>query len=345
MILHVAGLEKFIPPFIDFLGKHFDLAQHRFWLNGDRNRYPYQDNPSIYQVKSGIPGKIGGYLRLVVELNRAEKVILHNLFDPKLVILLSCMPWLLKKCYWVIWGADLYARKLGKTDWKWRTTEIFRAFVIKRLGHLVTYIEGDVRLAREWYGATGQYHECLMYTSNLYREPGITNTLSETINIQVGNSADPSNNHIEALQKLLQHKDKDIKIHVPLSYGNQEYARTVIRQGSEWFGEKFIPLTEFMPFDKYLELLSRIDIAVFNHKRQQAMGNTITLLGLGKKVFLRSDITPWEMLKKNKIIAYNIEELEISPMDPAVREKNQESIRVNFSTERLVSQLKKIFES
>lgn len=41
-----------------------------------------------------------------------------------------------------------------------------------------------------------------------------------------------------------------------------------------------------MPFEEYLGLLAKIDIAILNHKRQQAMGNITTLLGLGKKYIL-----------------------------------------------------------
>ena len=43
-----------------------------------------------------------------------------------------------------------------------------------------------------------------------------------------------------------------------------------------------------MPFNQYLEFLGKIDIAIFNHRRQQGFGNAITLLGLGKKVYLNS---------------------------------------------------------
>ena len=344
MILHVAALDKFIPPFIDFLSKHFDLTQHRFWLKGDRDRYQYQDTPNIYQLKSGLLGTLIGYQRLVVDLHKAKKIIIHGLFDPRILLILSGMPWLLQKCYWIIWGGDLYARKNKEKDWRWVLKEILRKIVIKKMGHLVTYIEGDVKLARDWYGATGKYHECLVYTSNLYSDLSTTTSVRETTNIQVGNSADPSNNHIEALEKLLPYKDFDIKIYVPLSYGDQKHASTVIKKGSDWFGEKFIPLTEFMPFNEYLKILGDIDIAIFNHKRQQAMGNTITLLGLGKKVFLRSDVTPWEMFKEKKIFVYDIDRINISKIDYKISKKNQESIRNNFSTGKLEAQLKNIFE-
>lgn len=338
MILHVAVLDKFIPPFIEFLSKNFDSSQNRFWLNGDSNRYSYQESPSTYQVKLGVTGKIAGYLRLAADLNRAEKVILHGFFDPKILILLSIMPWLLGKCYWVIWGGDLYVRKLGKKDWKWRLKELFRRFVIKRIGHLVTYIEGDVALAREWYGATGKYHECLMYTSNIYKELGVQKKQGNTINIQVGNSADPSNNHIEALEKLIPYKDDDVCIYVPLSYGDQQYATRVIEQGHEWFGEKFKPLTDFMPFDEYLDFLGKIDIAIFNHKRQQAMGNTITLLGLGKKIYMRNDVTQWAHFLSKNLTIYNVGQVNISlPVDLEI-EVNKKVVKEQYNSSKLIAQ-------
>ncbi|WP_083234102.1 TDP-N-acetylfucosamine:lipid II N-acetylfucosaminyltransferase [Candidatus Marithrix sp. Canyon 246] len=73
---------------------------------------------------------------------------------------------------------------------------------------------------------------------------------------------------------------------VPLSYGDPKgvYIKEVISTGTKIFGDKFIPMTEFMDFDKYLNFLGSINITIFNHNRQQAMGNTITLLGFGKKV-------------------------------------------------------------
>lgn len=43
------------------------------------------------------------------------------------------------------------------------------------------------------------------------------------------------------------------------------------------------PIVDFMDFNEYINFLSTIDIAIFNHKRQQGMGNIITLLGMGKK--------------------------------------------------------------
>ena len=277
-------------------------------------------------------------------MQQADKIILHSLFDSRMVQILFFMPWLLKKSYWVIWGGDLYIYQIEQRDWKWKIQEFFRRPVIKNMGNLVTYIEGDIDLVRKWYKAKGKYHECLMYSSNLYKDYQMPNKKTNTVNIQIGNSANPSNNHIEVLEKLSAYKDMDINIFAPLSYGNQEHAQKVIDKGKEIFGNKFKPLVNFMTFDTYLKFLNDIDIAIFNHKRQQAMGNTITLLGLGKRVYIRSDTTQWHFFNNINIKVYDTEDLEkINLMNIENNAHNTYTIGDYFSIKNLKSQLKEIF--
>jgi len=243
-----------------------------------------------------------------------------------------------------MWGGDLYTYQRAKRNWRWQLTEICRRFVIKRLGHLVSFVEGDVELARKWYGATGQYHECIMYPSNVFQvqESGV-HAHDGVINIQVGNSASASNNHLEVFDKLGKFRDKNISIFVPLSYGDREYARLVIKTGVEKFGDKFHPLTALIPLEEYRSYLNKIDIAIFNHHRQQGMGNIITLLGLGKKVFMRDDVTQWETFEKIGVKIYSISEVDLTPMDEEVRGSNQSKIKSNFSDKKLISGLSRIF--
>ncbi|WP_350601214.1 TDP-N-acetylfucosamine:lipid II N-acetylfucosaminyltransferase [Pseudomonas sp. 65/3-MNA-CIBAN-0223] len=342
-ILHVAGLEKFIPPFIKFVAQQVDGDRHTFFLTGDEKKHALEHSHNITLARS-YPSKLIACIDLLKKCCSADKIILHGLSDTKIIAVLFTQPWLLKKCYWVIWGADLYSYQLAVRTWRWRVKEFFRRPVIKHIGHLVTYIEGDVEFARKWYGARGQYHECIMYLSNVYREYSVPQEAHSSVNIQVGNSADPSNNHLEIFEQLLLFRDREITLFVPLSYGDQEYAKEIIEAGTKMFGQKFKPMIDFMPFDEYLAFLGKIDIAIFNHKRQQAMGNTITLLGLGKKVYLRSDVTPWAMLEKNGVSAYDVANISLTPIDSAIRERNKSAIKKIFSERKLLSQLKQIFE-
>ena len=181
-----------------------------------------------------------------------------------------------------------------------------------------------------------------MYPSNLYKEYYIKPKEHSTINIQLGNSADPTNNHIDVLKQLTKYKEENIQIFAPISYGNKEYAKEVILYGNDIFGDKFIPLTDFMPFEKYLEFLGTIDIAIFAHKRQQAMGNIISLLGMGKKVYMRSDITPWQLFDRIDVKVFDLNDISLDLIDSKIMNENMSKIKSYFSKENYLKQLQSL---
>lgn len=340
-ILHLGPCDKFIPPFIDFIKNNFDFNDHLFLLTNSMSENELINHSNVKLSGKGKLSKVKHYALVIKKMKQADKIILHSLFDIRIIQILFFSPWLLKKCYWVMWGGDLYSYQLGKRNKSWYKNEVFRRPVIKNMGHLVTYIQGDVDLARKWYGAKGEYHECLMYVSNTYKALKVSNTQSGTINIQLGNSADPSNNHIEILGKLLPFKDKNIRIYAPLSYGDKAHAKEIVSKGKELFGDKFIALTDFMSLEQYLKFLCSIDIAIFNHKRQQAMGNTITLLGLGKTVFICSDTTQWQLFKDKNIEVYDSMKLE--SLNKKEHLGNIKKVKNYFSRETLIKQYSEIF--
>lgn len=340
-ILHLFGWDKkFVPPFIAFVREYFDDTEHCFIIYGQVNDEPLPAGANVIHY----PGLLKNLPALLAQMRSARKVILHGLFSSHLFYALALQPWALKKCYWTIWGGDLYIHNAEVKDWRWLKNEWFRRFVITRLGHFITHIEGDYKLAQQWYGAKGQWHECFMYPSNLYKDYPVQTVAHDSINIQVGNSADPSNNHLEVLEKLKEFSDQPIRIYVPLSYGNQKYAQDVIAYCTENFGEKFMPLTTFMPFEEYIDLLAKIDIAIFNHRRQQGMGNITTLLGMGKKVYVRNDVTSWATLNRIGVKVFDVSNFDLTPMIDAVRKDNQKRIRNKFSEAELDMQLRNIFE-
>ena len=345
-ILHLVHNEKFIAPFIDFVKDNNIKGKHTFlYFGGEPEEiYPIPDEENIVIIYNEY-----NLLKKIVYLIRylfiTDKIILHGLFNISVVKFLYYQPWLLKKCHWVMWGGDLYYHILAKDDENYENIEKYRKKVIKGMGHLVTYIKGDYELAQKWYGAKGEYHECFMYPSNLYKEYNIKPKEQNTTNIQVGNSADPTNNHLEVFEKLEKYKDEDIRVIVPLSQGDKEYAQEVIKKGKSIFDAKFEVLTDFIPFDEYLDLLAEVDIAIFNHNRQQAMGNTITLLGLGKKVYMRTSVTPWNTFQNIGIKIFDVKNVILDLLDEEIKQQNQKRVKEYFSKENYLIQLNKLFES
>lgn len=344
MILHLCILEKFIAPFYLFLNdnlKEFE-EKHQFYINGKNSNFRIPVGDNVIHAQSINP--VLRYLLLVVRLNRAEKIFLHGLFDLRILMFLSMQPWLLKKCYWVIWGGDLYSYLARPKNWQMFLAGILKKIIIKRIKHFVTQIHGDYELAKEWYGAEGCWHECFVYPSNLYHELPVQATHHEGINILLGNSADPSNNHIEVLDKLRRYAKGGVRVYCPLSYGDQEYADKVSACGTENLGEKFVPLREFMSLEKYRDLLGKIDIAIFNHNRQQGMGNITTLLGMGKKVYLRKEITTWNFLQSLGITVFDVDSIEMTKIDKDTSIANIKIVQNYFSEANLVAQLNGAFQ-
>ncbi len=106
-------------------------------------------------------------------------------------------------------------------------------------------------------------------------------------NILIGNSNDPSNNHLDAFEFLRFVNIGTRKIYCPLSYGGTDtYRSKVIAIGKQYWGDKFVPLLELLPKQEYMKIIDSCEIAVFNHERQQAIGNISHALWNGCSVYL-----------------------------------------------------------
>jgi hypothetical protein len=347
VILHVCKLDKFIPPFVKLINEEFGEENHQFWLPDVKklNDHPLEKADNIFIGKRTITGQLYAYLRLLVMLHRARKVILHGLFNPRVLMVLTFCPWLLSKCYWVLWGGDYLYREHDHRDWKYYLKELFHRFVKKRIKHLITYIPESVEIVKSSYGCRAEWHECLCYTSNVFVDESrhVKPAGKVEKKILVGNSATYTNQHIETFDVISPFIVGDVKVYVPLSYGDETYAQNVIKKGKKVFGDKFYPLLDFIPRSEYQSFLDDIDIVVFNHNRHQAMGTIINILGLGKTLYMNSRVASWPFLKRLGLDIYCIdgfEDLEVK----ADAEKNREIIKNYFSIDNLKRQWGDIFE-
>ncbi|GAD02752.1 TDP-N-acetylfucosamine:lipid II N-acetylfucosaminyltransferase [Agarivorans albus] len=359
--LHIVGNEmKFIKPFIQYVNSNFDAEEH-FFLVLNSNKESSVEMAAYKNVKIAKPFDCkNSFLRklmlvykvpssmvlLLWYFNKAKKIYLHGLFDKKVIIFLYVFKSFSNKVYWQMWGGgdlDIPTKAQSRTLW-YRITKKVKG----RFSGYVSYLPGDYKLAQELYGSKGEFFEALMYESNTFNEVELNKLNDGIVRIQVGNSADSANNHFEIFNKLEKFKDENIEIYCILSYGEKPWspgwAQKVIKRGEDLFGHKFIPVIDFMSFEEYLGFLGKIDIAIFAHKRQQAMGNTISLLGLGKKVYLRSDVTSWELFKDIGVKVFDVNELSISTINSCDQQANIEMIKSNFSKEKYHQQLRDLFE-
>jgi dTDP-N-acetylfucosamine:lipid II N-acetylfucosaminyltransferase len=348
MILHLMHSEKFIESYINFINENLESQNHFFIVvgrgNKDKFKIPKYDN--ILYLNKGY-NKIWNYPKLFKLYNQytknADKIIIHSFIRNWNLYYFYFHQKLLSKSYWVMWGSDLYVYNKPRIKIKNKLIHYVRTQVYRKISNCVAYTKGEYELLKKWYGFNGKYHQCFVYPSNLYHEYKIKSKKTDSINILIGNSADSSNEHLVVLEKLKKYKNSNIKIFIPLSYGSQENAKNVISFSKELFGDKVICLMDYIPFEKYLDFLSGIDIAIFAHKRQQAMGNIRTLLGLGKKVYMDNSLTSSQNLREMGIKIFDLKyiDLEISFKE---KEQNIKIIKEKHSIDKLIECLSKIFE-
>lgn len=327
MIYHIVSSSLYIDRFIRFIRKNQEqiTGKHCFVFSTPKTYEHYNDADCKYAQG------LLSLLKIFLLAGKGDRFILHSYMHPWVYLVCFLTFWNLKKITWVIWGGDLYFYREKKTV-KYKCYEFLRKHTIKYFGY-ISGVEGDYALAKKYYHVKGRLLQCIYpLDMDLTLSIPVKDKMpEEPINILIGNSADMSNNHEEALEILKNFKECNIKLYVPLSYGgNHSYIESVKQQGERLFGEKFVAITNYLTHEEYNEFLAQMDIMVCNHDRQQALGNLYALINLGKKVFIREDITTADLFNKygikffitQNIVDMSIEELMEYSQDDRLKNKN-----------------------
>ena len=261
-------------------------------------------------------GKIRKFFALRRELQQAQTIVIHGFMFP--------LPWLLflyfhrhflRKAVWIIWGVDLYNYHREHGNWlKNKIINYMEDEVRKAVKTPVTIFPTDEPAYRHIFGEDGKLVICaplgtpdsvfdewdvlLRHRQEIYDKyfNGNSNDPRREKSIQVGHNAFKFNKHGEILTLLERFKREKIKITLPMSYGNDygdtsnTYVKNIqglIRNFS--MEEKCRILTKLMPKSKYFEFLAAVDVAILNADRQNALGNILPLLYMGKKIYLSQD--------------------------------------------------------
>lgn len=347
--------DKFNKDLIEFFNEHFNQQEHLFVFccggyQKEQFPIPKLKNVIILSKVNSAKQEEEETKFLLLVFQNAKKIILHGLFMPEIVRLLDKNSYLLKKCSWVMWGGDLYHYKYRDKNLKEDAFEEIRKRVISGFGEFITGTTGDYELAKKWYGVKGKLSKCFGYIDIKNYNHKNNNKLKQKFCILVGNSAAYTNNHIEVLQKLQTHKGRISKIICPLSYcDGSDYAQNLINEGKKIFGNKFFPILNYIEKSEYEKMiLEEVDIAIFNHERQQAFTTVITLFLMGKKIYLNEKSTIVKTCKEldldvfltqylDKDDFFNFSNLSIN--------RNKKIAQKVFSKQELLNSWKKIFEN
>ena len=172
-------------------------------------------------------------------------------------------------------------------------------------------------------------------------------------NIILGNSATLENNHLDIFKSIsLLPGINEKKILLPLTYGHTQYGQLVIENGQKLFNKNIIALTEFLPRNKYIEKLGSCNIMIMNHVRQQAIGNIITGLYLGMKVYINKKSPVFKLLYNKKIIFYTVQDdlvpentAALSSLPKAAIEHNRQIIEKYWNKDAVYKLIENIYRT
>lgn len=365
MILHFLGDSTYSNKFVEYVNCNFTSQEHKFvFISSTELKYINQkDNVLIYKSNSIINSiKI---IKGLLKEYKPGKIFLHFLSDLNLFpILLASKKTLL---YWIVWGGDIYSyvdwklydeetekiigHTSNKKNWKRKVLTNLRKTSIKKLDY-IGINETEFSIIKKYF-KTNAKRVNFNYPNPTQTTAQDTQVITTEKNktskvILLGNSGDPTNNHITILKKL-KNLNCDYKVIVPLSYGsNTEYIDAVKKYGTELLGGHFVPLLDFMSPDEYSKLLATVDVGIMNHYRQQAIGNLRILLSQGKKVYL-NEINPLYHYYTDKgIFLSKIEDCKFDASlfgeySNEIKLQNKKNIEGLYSQDKIYDYMKELF--
>lgn len=337
VVIHVMHDEKFN-----------DMAIRQFESSGIcRNEY-WVLSPRLLLTKSSAAISCGED-ELIKQLNRKDlaAVVFHSL-PPARYKLLGRVG-VDKLVFWIGWGYDYYSitsradglELVGNATRRLDPTPLFvrvKRIVKRILGELGAVDSGVSSLERVDYfspvldvefekvvdavGLRSKYIEWNYGTV----EDDFSVIGQERVggkDVLVGNSASLTNNHVEIFELLAREDGFKGRIVCPLSYGDARYAEKVSGLGRDLFGDRFLPLLEFMPNREYLKIIGSCGFVVMGHLRQQAVGNVCSALFLGAKVYLdsRNPLSNW-LVSRGAVIG-DVSRLDFIPLSDREIEVNR----------------------
>ena len=345
-VLHILTDDKFGKFVYQEFSQPKDVINHYLCIS-DNTTLTYIDFPYEHHWN----GMKDSLEQLIVEINTYDTVVIHFLNKNALNILSQIDPEI--KVVWIGWGGDYYwlIDTLPKFNLYTRQTSRYinakNSYLIKKIKK-ISRISKLKALQRINYFSPVLKSEYDMIKLNYpnfkpkYIEWNYGNLQDNYIkgyedfqlkgkNLLIGNSATPTNNHLDIFEKLnstnsLGNFDK---IFLPLSYGNKQYKEFIITQANFSLGTKANIISDFLPYEDYMKILQTCDNVIMGHIRQQAMGNIITLLYLGAKIYFPEESVVYKHLINKGYHVFTIdkisnEELTNNTLDPKIIRNQRE---------------------
>jgi dTDP-N-acetylfucosamine:lipid II N-acetylfucosaminyltransferase len=231
---------------------------------------------------------------------------------------------ILKKLWWILDNNRVVAKEFE-----------VKKQTIHRIDYLLldsNLFSGDYEKIKDLYGV--DHINCLpfVYDQNFdkARKQRIIKLKNKETTVLIGNSATESNNHVDCLDMLKKFNNEQLKLILPLSYGTKKYSAFVQKFCNTEFPNKCEFLNSFMGREEYINKLNEVDIAIMFHNRSQAFGNCITLLTLGKKLYLKNNNPFWQLFNKIGVLIFDASTIKDIAFEEFKKPLSEDQIQSNI---------------
>lgn len=167
--------------------------------------------------------------------------------------------------------------------------------------------------------------EFYSYYGNHGNKPLWDRSTLKNQSILIGNSATLEENHVDVWESIKGVLPQNMKVIIPLSYGDKEYAQKVKARISTT-SVQIDFLDTFLPREEYFALVNNCAYAFFGSIRQHAMGNIYHALNNDIKVFLYKDSVMYDYLINMGFVVYAIEDVNINCFCPITEEEHNQNM-------------------
>lgn len=340
-VVHCILDDKFLDAPIKQFGSLEGVSNEWYCLN----RSIRSPKKNFKWIKSPLPRIVscGYFLERCKDRGFCDVIILHSLYALPFYIIPKIHPDI--KVVWFAWGFDLYsnkwpARPLIPVDkFKPLTKKLlesekksfksylflFKTWVDPRISyrlfkksvHRIDYFSGVFPIEYDLLRNCRFFRARRVDFNYVNSDPEIWSLnriyadeiCNDGQNVQIGNSASDITCHLDLFEVLKGMNLTGRKLIVPLSYGGTErYIDAVCSRGSELYGDHFVPLKDFLPYREYNEILKSCGSAIFYDEQQGSVGNIMSVIWNGGKVFLSKTSLNYIYLKSIGLTVFTIQD-------------------------------------
>lgn len=303
-IIHICFNNMHVQPLVNEIDNVNNDSKYKHEIYIERNRSIPNYDVDISRSKDAIyfDGKecLSDILKKCLA-EEVEGIIFHGLFfewQKRLVKSIGAH----KKTIWVMWGGDLYNPVAAN---------FIDMSIYKNFDAVSTNIEGDYDFFLKNY--TNKPLIPYKHASSISLEDVTVLPEDKENSIIIGNSGDPSNQHLDIIQAINNKADKEIFSYIlPLAYNMTPGYLNNIKNALLNAGvyEKCFFIEKMLPPQEYFSIVAKSKGMITAHNRQQAVGNISASLYfenftvLREKYFVEGEYhtgSVWENLKKKGV--------------------------------------------